>query len=222
MTALPATNVIDPGRVRELTEREAKRLEEATQASRRMYERAHKVLPLGVPSSYHARDPWPIYVERGEGAVVWDADGRKLWDFHNGFGSMVMGHAHPAIVKTISERARLGTHFSAPTEDGIVVAEELARRFGLPSWRFCNSGTETTMDAVHLMRAITGRDLIALLASSVNAADGNIEKISMDERDGRISVVQLVVSVHDRVHLARVIKKLRALKGVIRITRVRA
>ncbi|MGK8439916.1 bifunctional GTP diphosphokinase/guanosine-3',5'-bis pyrophosphate 3'-pyrophosphohydrolase [Ectopseudomonas hydrolytica] len=66
------------------------------------------------------------------------------------------------------------------------------------------------------------RGLIALLASSVNAADGNIEKISMDERDGRISVVQLVVSVHDRVHLARVIKKLRAIKGVMRITRVRA
>ena len=66
------------------------------------------------------------------------------------------------------------------------------------------------------------RGLIALLASSVNAADGNIEKISMDERDGRISVVQLVVSVHDRVHLARVIKKLRALTGVIRITRMRA
>ncbi len=66
------------------------------------------------------------------------------------------------------------------------------------------------------------RGLIALLASSVNAADGNIEKISMDDRDGRISVVQLVVSVHDRVHLARVIKKLRALKGVMRITRVRA
>ena len=66
------------------------------------------------------------------------------------------------------------------------------------------------------------RGLIALLATSVNAADGNIEKISMDERDGRISVVQLVVSVHDRVHLASVIKKLRALKGVIRITRMRS
>jgi len=65
------------------------------------------------------------------------------------------------------------------------------------------------------------RGLIALLAGSVSAADGNIEKISMDERDGRISVVQLVLSVHDRVHLARVIKKLRALSGVIRITRAR-
>ena len=66
------------------------------------------------------------------------------------------------------------------------------------------------------------RGLIALLAGSVNAADGNIEKISLDERDGRVSVVQLVVSVHDRVHLARVIRKLRALKGVMRITRLRA
>ena len=66
------------------------------------------------------------------------------------------------------------------------------------------------------------RGLIALLAGSVNAADGNIEKIGMDERDGRISVVQLVVSVHDRVHLARVIKKLRAIKGVMRITRMKA
>jgi len=66
------------------------------------------------------------------------------------------------------------------------------------------------------------RGLIALLASSVNAADGNIEKISMDERDGRISVVQLVVSVHDRIHLARVIRKLRTLTGVIHIHRVRA
>ena len=65
------------------------------------------------------------------------------------------------------------------------------------------------------------RGLIALLAGSVNAADGNIEKIGMDERDGRISVVQLVVGVHDRVHLARVIK-LRTIKGVTRITRVKA
>jgi len=66
------------------------------------------------------------------------------------------------------------------------------------------------------------RGLIALLAGSVNAADGNIEKISMDERDGRISIVQLVVSVRDRIHLARVIKKLRTIQGVVRITRVRA
>ena len=66
------------------------------------------------------------------------------------------------------------------------------------------------------------RGLIALLASSVNAADGNIEKISMDERDGRISVVQLVVSVHDRVHLARVMRAVRRLPSAIRAMRVKS
>ena len=66
------------------------------------------------------------------------------------------------------------------------------------------------------------RGLIALLAGAVASADGNIEKIGMDERDGRTSVVQLVVSVHDRIHLARVIKRLRTISGVLRITRVRS
>jgi glutamate-1-semialdehyde 2,1-aminomutase len=89
-----------------------------------------------------------------------------MWDFHNGFGSMVMGHAHPAIVKAVSERVRLGTHFAAPTEDSIVVAEELARRFRLPKWRFTNSGSEATMDAIRVARAHTGRDTILKILGS--------------------------------------------------------
>jgi glutamate-1-semialdehyde 2,1-aminomutase len=157
---------IDSERVKELNEREAKRLAEATQESKRMFTRAEAVMPLGVPSSYHARDPWPIYLERGEGARVWDVDGRELWDFHNGFGSMVMGHAHPAIVAAISERAKLGTHFAAPTEDGIVVAEELARRFGLPKWRFTNSGSGATVDAIRIARGLKGRDTIMKIFGS--------------------------------------------------------
>ncbi len=70
------------------------------------------------------------------------------------------GHAHPAMVEAIRAQAGLGTHFAQPTEDAMIVAEELTRRFGLPQWRFANSGTEATMDAVHLMRSVTGRDLI--------------------------------------------------------------
>ncbi len=131
-----------------------------------MFERARAVMPGGVPSSYQSREPWPIYLERGEGAVVWDVDGRRLWDFHNGFGSMPQGHAHPAIVKAVEERVRLGTQFAAPTEDGIEVAEELARRFGLPKWRFNNSGSEATMDAIRIARGLTGRDTILKIFGS--------------------------------------------------------
>ena len=79
---------------------------------------------------------------------------------HGGYGVSLVGHAHPAVVRAVSERVARGTHFAQPTEDAVAVAEELARRFGLPLWRFGNSGTEATMDAVHMMRAYTGRDLI--------------------------------------------------------------
>ena len=79
-----------------------------------------------------------------------------------------------------------------------------------------------TVIAVALAALCYRRRSLTSLANNVTAADANVEKIGMNERDGRVSVVQLVVSVHDRVHLARVIKKLRTIKGVTRITRVKA
>jgi glutamate-1-semialdehyde 2,1-aminomutase len=157
---------VDRGRVRELTEREEKRLNERTPGSRAMYERARATLAGGVASSYQLRNPWPIYLSHGRGAQVWDVDGNRLLDFHNGFGSMVQGHAHPAIEKAVRERFPLGSHFAAPTEDGVVVAEELAHRFGLPKWRYTNSGSEATMDAIRIARAATGRDTIVKIFGS--------------------------------------------------------
>ena len=151
---------IDRNRVRELIEREGARLNERTQASRAMYERAHRTLSGGVASSYQVREPWPIYITHGAGQRVWDVDGIEYFDFHNGFGAMTQGHAHPAVTKAIQERAALGTHFAAPTEDGIVVAEELARRFRLPKWRYTNSGSEATMDAIRIARGYTGREVV--------------------------------------------------------------
>ena len=143
---------LDRQRIQELIEREEQRLNERTQRSGEMYARADRSLGGGVASSYQLRDPWPIYLERGVGPRVWDVDGNEMWDFHNGFGSMVQGHAHPAIGRALQERYALGTHFAAPTEDAIVVGEELARRWGLPKWRYTNSGSESTMDAIRIAR----------------------------------------------------------------------
>jgi glutamate-1-semialdehyde 2,1-aminomutase len=157
---------IDAQRIRELTDEELARLNESTPRSAKMFERARRSLSGGVASSYQLRDPWPIYLETGEGATVIDVDGRRYWDFHNGFGSMVQGHAHPAIVAAVRERVQLGTHFAAVTEDTVTVAEELARRFALPRWRFVNSGSEATMDAIRIARALTGRDTIMKIFGS--------------------------------------------------------
>jgi glutamate-1-semialdehyde 2,1-aminomutase len=157
---------IDRARVVELIDRERARLLERTPGSQAAFEQAVTVMPRGVPSSFQAADPRPTYLSHGEGSRVWDVDGNEYVDFHNGFGVMCVGHANPAIVRAVSERAARGSHFAAPTEGSVTVARELRRRFGLPQWRFTNSGTESTMDAVHLARAATGRDLILKIEGS--------------------------------------------------------
>ena len=87
-------------------------------------------------------------------------------DFHNGFGSMLQGHAHPVIGRAVAERYALGTHFAAPTEDAVVVGDNLAERWGLPKWRYTNSGSESTMDAIRIARAYTGRDTVMKIFGS--------------------------------------------------------
>ncbi len=128
--------------------------------SRELIEQAGDVLAGGCTSNWQIAEPQAVWMSHGIGSKVYDVDGTEYCDFHGGYGVSVVGHAHPAIVAAVSDRVRRGTHFAQPTEDALIVAEELRRRFGQPLWRFANSGTEATMDAVHLMRAATGRDLI--------------------------------------------------------------
>src|ERR1017187_7936494 len=85
-------------RIDELIERELAQLNARTAGSASMYSRARRSVSGGVASSYQLRDPGPIYLVDGEGPRVRDVDGNEYWDFHNGFGSMVQGHAHPTIV----------------------------------------------------------------------------------------------------------------------------
>ena len=122
--------------------------------------RAAGVLAGGVTSSWQITQPQPVWLSHGRGGKVYDVDGNEYVDLHGGYGAALAGHAHPAIVNAIKTQAERGTHFAQPTRDAIAVADELARRWTLPRWRFANSGTEATMDAVHLMRSYTGRDLI--------------------------------------------------------------
>ena len=128
--------------------------------SARMAGLASHSLAGGVTSSWQITVPQAVWLSHGKGSKIYDVDGNEYVDLHGGYGAALAGHAHPAIVEAVRSQTGLGTHFAQPTRSAVAVGEELARRFGLPLWRFANSGTEATMDAVHLMRAITGRDLI--------------------------------------------------------------
>jgi glutamate-1-semialdehyde 2,1-aminomutase len=153
-------------RAEEIGKRESERVLQRTTRSRELHARGARSMPLGVASSFQVNDPYPIFLDRGRGSRVWDVDGNEYVDYHNGFGTMAVGHAHPKVVEAIERAASLGTHFAAPTEVTVEVAEELCRRFGLERVRFSNSGTEATMDALRVARGVTGRDRLIKIEGS--------------------------------------------------------
>ena len=150
----------------EIAEREQKILDDRTTESAKLYQRALKSLPLGVTSSFQTADPYPIYGDHGAGSKFFDVDGNGYVDYHNGFGVMVVGHANPKIVEAIDRAARSGTHFATTTKTSIEMAEEMCRRFNLDRVRFTNSGTESTMDAIRVGRAVTGKDVLVKIEAS--------------------------------------------------------
>ena len=155
-----------PTPVRDLIAREEQEFRAKRTRSYQLWRDATEHIPRGVPSSFQDTPPQPVFIERGLGSRIWDVDGNEYVDFHNGFGVMIVGHAHPVIVAAVEEQIRRGSHFAQPVADNVVVARELSRRFSQPQWRFTNSGTESTLDAVRLARGFTGHDRIIKIEAS--------------------------------------------------------
>ncbi len=130
--------------------------------SRRLFERARAVMPGGNTRHSIALTPYPVYVASGRGCRVTDVEGEVRLDFLNNFTSLILGHADPDVTAAVQARVALGTAFAAPTEQDVLLAEELVARVpGLEQVRFCNSGSEAVMLAVKAARAFTGRSRIA-------------------------------------------------------------
>jgi glutamate-1-semialdehyde 2,1-aminomutase len=126
-----------------------------------LFDRSQTVIPGGVNSpvrAFRAVGGTPLFLSRGEGACVWDADGRRYIDYVGSWGPLVLGHAHPQVVEAVREAASRGLSFGAPTEAELEMAELITRL--LPSMqqvRLVSSGTEATMSAIRLARGFTGR-----------------------------------------------------------------
>ena len=126
-----------------------------------LFARAERTIPGGVNSpvrAFRSVGGTPRFVTRGQGAYLWDADGKRYIDYVGSWGPAILGHAHPAVVKAVQDTAANGLSFGAPTELEIDLAETLVRR--LPSLelvRLVSSGTEATMSALRLARGYTGR-----------------------------------------------------------------
>jgi glutamate-1-semialdehyde 2,1-aminomutase len=135
-----------------------------TTRSGELYAEALKVLPGGVNSPVRAMGSIgrePIFIASGAGAEITDADGNVYVDWVSSWGPLILGHAHPAIVEAVTAAARAGTSFGAPTEGEVRLAEEVSARIpSVEMLRMTSSGTEASMSAIRLARAVTGREKV--------------------------------------------------------------
>jgi glutamate-1-semialdehyde 2,1-aminomutase len=151
---------IDRTRVTRIRDREEAAYRQRTPRSAALHARARAALPLGVASTFQSYDPYPLFMTDARGSHISDVDGNEYLDFDMAFGVLAAGHSHPVLAEALAYRIANGTCYTFPVEDGIVLAEEIKRRFGIDLVRFSNSGTEATMDAIRVARGYTGRDRI--------------------------------------------------------------
>ncbi len=136
--------------------------------SAQLYERACRAIPGGVSSpvrAFRAVGGTPLFIARGAGSRVTDADGRTFLDLVGSWGPLIAGHAHPAVVAAIGAALERGTTFGAPCEAEVLLAERVSAAYpAAEQVRFVSSGTEAVMSAIRVARAFTGRDLIVKFA----------------------------------------------------------
>src|SRR5579872_3921401 len=132
--------------------------------SAELYERACRVIPGGVNSpvrAFRAVGGNPLFVARGAGQFLIDADGREYLDLVGSWGPLILGHAHPAVLDAVAAAVRNGMTYGAPCAGEVELAERIVASYpGMEQVRFVSSGTEAVMSAIRLARASTGRDLI--------------------------------------------------------------
>jgi glutamate-1-semialdehyde 2,1-aminomutase len=141
-------------------QRELEIVERRTPKSAESHKRSLKRIPLGVASNYRAYDPYPIFVKEGRGSHFRDLDGNDYIDHNLCFGVLMAGHCHQAAMVAVEKRLSTGTVFGMPHDMEWELAEEICTRFPVEMVRFGSSGTEATMHACRLARAVTGRDKI--------------------------------------------------------------
>ncbi|MBA2281597.1 MAG: glutamate-1-semialdehyde 2,1-aminomutase [Acidimicrobiia bacterium] len=135
-----------------------------------LFDRAQRVIPGGVNSpvrAFRSVGGTPYFVDRGEGAQVWDVEGTRYVDLVQSYGAVILGHAHTSVVKAVQAAAEHGTSFGAPTEREVLLAEAIAER--VPSCeliRLVSSGTEATMTAIRVARGFTGRNVVVKFAGN--------------------------------------------------------
>ncbi|HEY4162659.1 MAG TPA: aminotransferase class III-fold pyridoxal phosphate-dependent enzyme [Dongiaceae bacterium] len=176
---------IDPAKLCRIRERERENFAARTPRSAALLARARHSMPNGVPMSWMAGlyDHAPIFVTGGQGAWFEDVDGHRYLDFNQADLAASLGFAPPAVTEAVQRRAAQGTSFLLPIEDGVVAAELLAARTGMPYWQFTGSASNSNTEAIRIARVATGRERILLFDGKYH---GHIDETLVVEADGQL------------------------------------
>jgi glutamate-1-semialdehyde 2,1-aminomutase len=165
-------------------QKELETYEKRTPKSCEAHARAVSRVPIGVGSNYRYYPPYPLFIRDGKGSRIHDLDGNEYLDHNLCYGALVAGHCHPAVMKAVEERLRTGTLFGMPHGMELELAEEICARFPVEMVRFGNSGSEATMYAFRLARAVTGRTNIIKMEGGYHGGHDGVS-VSVKPKEGQ-------------------------------------
>jgi glutamate-1-semialdehyde 2,1-aminomutase len=176
---------IDRKRVKELTAKEEKVFSKNHPRSKALFGRAKKSLLAGVPMNWMVRwaGPFPIFSKEAHGTYITDVDGIRYLDLCLGDTGSMFGHSPKPVVDAVTKQIRKGITMMLPTEDSIWVAEELARRFGLPYWQIAMTATDANRFSIRLAREVTKRDKILVVSGCYH---GTVDETLIALEGGRV------------------------------------
>jgi glutamate-1-semialdehyde 2,1-aminomutase len=158
-----------------------------TPGSARLYDRAVEVFPGGVTHDTRYLKPYPIYIDRAAGSRKWDVDGHEYVDYIGGHGALLLGHNHPQIVEAVQRQLAKGTHFGASHELELELGEQIQRMVPCAGKvRFTGSGTESTLLAIRLARAFTGKHKIVRLVGHFHGWHDQVAFAATSHFDGSV------------------------------------
>lgn len=195
--------------------------------SKKLFLRATKVIPSGINSPVRFYDPYPFFVKKADGSVIWDVDGKRYLDFCNGYGALLLGHGRKEILLAVLSQLKNGTLYCAPTDIEVELSELIVENYpSMEKVRLVNTGGEATMTAIRLARGFTKKkkiikfegcyhgthDSVLVKAGSGAAHNGiSISEGGLDE----VSRNTLVVQYNNSQELDSVLEKQKDVAGVI-------
>ncbi len=195
--------------------------------SKKLFDKAKKVIPSGVNSPVRYYEPYPFFVKKSQGSSIWDEDGKKYVDFCNGYGALLLGHTRKEIITAVSQQLKKGTLFCAPTELEIELSKLIIGNFpSIDKVRLVNTGGEATMTAIRLARGYTKKKKIIKFEGCYHGAHDSVlvkagsgsAHHGISVSDGGLSEVSkhtLVVQYNNSKELEHVLKKNNDVAGVI-------